>query len=62
MAGRSAIITQAEIARTVKAVAAAGVIVGRIEVDHRNGKVMVWPVGTPDDDGGIDAMIDGIGR
>ena len=59
---RSATITQAEIVRTVKAVAAAGVPVGRIEVDHRNGTVMVWSVGAHDDEGGIDAMIDRIGR
>jgi hypothetical protein len=40
MTRRAATVTQAEITRVVKAVQAAGVVVGRIEVDA-NGKIIV---------------------
>lgn len=52
MPNRPAQITQTEISRTVKGAVDAGVIVGRIEVDHRTGKVIVWPVGSVAPDGG----------
>jgi hypothetical protein len=51
MANRPAKITQTEISRTFKAAAEAGVIVGRYEVDHRAGKVIVWPAGSAATDG-----------
>ena len=37
-----ACVTKATITRTVKAVAAAGVLVGRVEVDHSKGLVIVF--------------------
>ena len=43
MSNRPAQVTQAEISRTLKGAFDAGVIVGHFEVDHRAGKVMVWP-------------------
>lgn len=46
MANRPAQVTQTEISRTVKGAEDAGVVIGRIEVDHRNGKVIVWPAGS----------------
>lgn len=61
MTDRSATITQYEITRTMKAtIVATGAAVGRIEVGHINGKVMVWLAGSGD--GGvvnIDAMVEG---
>lgn len=41
-----ALIKQIEIARTVKAVLSAGLRVGRVEVDHATGRVVVFPEGT----------------
>lgn len=43
MAYRSALVSQAEIKRTVAAVIENGVLPGRIEVDHRTGKVTIYP-------------------
>lgn len=51
MSNRPAKITQTEISRTLKGAADAGVVVGRIEVDHRTGKVIVWPAGSVQSDG-----------
>lgn len=42
MANRPTTVTQAEIKRTVAAARAAGER-GRIEVDHRAGKVIIYP-------------------
>ena len=51
MTYRRAAITEQEIARTVRAVTKGGLAVGRIEVDHVTGKVIVFPAGAADDDG-----------
>lgn len=45
MASRRAKVTQSEIARSVKAVEAAGFHIGLIEIDHATGKVLVYPKG-----------------
>lgn len=45
MAGRPAIVTQVEIQRTVKAALSAGLRIGRVEVDHATGRVVVFPEG-----------------
>lgn len=60
MTDRPATITQYETTPTVKAIVATGAAVGRIEVDHINGKVMVWLAGSGDGcvvD--VDAMVEG---
>ena len=59
MPARPATITQAEITRTVKAVA--GVMaVGRVEVDHIRGTVIIWPEGAASaQSSSIDAMVEG---
>ena len=48
MANRAATITATEIKRTLQATIAAGIPVGRIEVDHATGKVTVFPAGSSD--------------
>ena len=59
MANRPANLTQAEIARAVRGAEAAGLAVGRLEVDYLNRKVLVWPVGAAGADASpIDAMIE----
>lgn len=45
MANRPASVTVTEIKRTVQGALAAGFAVGRIEVDHATGKVVLFPVG-----------------
>lgn len=45
MANRPATIKQAEVTRLVKGVMAAGVVVGRIEVDYLAGKTIIYPKG-----------------
>ena len=45
MAPRPALVSQQEVKRTVTAAIAAGVRIGRIEVDHRAGKVTIVPEG-----------------
>ncbi len=51
-------ITQADIARTVKAVSGL-MAVGRVEVDHVKGTVVILPVNTPEAGAArIEAMID----
>jgi hypothetical protein len=42
MTKRPAIVTQTEIKRTVKAMVDAGVEVGRVEVDYKVGKIVVF--------------------
>jgi len=45
MANRPATITVTEIKRSVQGAIAAGFAVGRIEVDHVAGKVILFPAG-----------------
>ncbi|WP_017998079.1 hypothetical protein [Paracoccus sp. N5] len=45
MANRPATVTESEIKRSVKGAMAAGFAVGRIEVDHATGKVIIYPMG-----------------
>lgn len=51
MTRRPAQVTQAEISRTLKGAMDAGFAIGRIEVDHRTGKVIVWPAGAQNSSG-----------
>ena len=46
MAGRPATVKQIDVTRAVKGAVAAGLVVGRIEVDQRTGKIIVH-VGEP---------------
>lgn len=43
MANRAAIVTKVEVARSIAAALAAGLKIGRIEVDHRAGLVVIIP-------------------
>ncbi|WER08883.1 hypothetical protein PUH89_16480 [Rhodobacter capsulatus] len=45
MAGRPALVSQAELKRTVSAALAAGLRIGRVEVDRRTGIVTVYSEG-----------------
>ena len=45
MAGRPAIVSQTEIKRTLSAAIGAGLRVGKVEIDHRAGKVTIYPEG-----------------
>lgn len=45
MSNRPAQVTSTEIKRTLKGALDAGMVIGRVEVDHRTGKVIVWPAG-----------------
>lgn len=45
MAGRPALVSQVEIKRTVAAAIEGGLRIGKIEVDHRTGKVIIYPEG-----------------
>lgn len=47
MSNRPATVKQADVTRAVKGAVAAGLAVGRIEIDQRNGKVIIWPAGAP---------------
>ncbi|SOC02193.1 hypothetical protein [Rhodobacter maris] len=49
MAGRPALVSQAEIKRTVAAAIEGGLRIGKIEVDHRTGKVAIFPEGVDAD-------------
>jgi hypothetical protein len=49
MANRPATITVTVIKRTVQGAIAAGFAVGRIEVDHVTGKVILFPAGATED-------------
>lgn len=51
MANRPAIVTKVEVARSIAAAIAAGLKIGRVEVDHRAGLVVIVPEGSPDDSG-----------
>ena len=42
---RNAQVTQAEIRRTLQAALSAGLRIGRVEVDHASGRVVVFPEG-----------------
>lgn len=46
MSYRPATVTQAEWTRAIKAAVAAGVVVGRIELDPRTGRVVVYAAGS----------------
>lgn len=48
MAARPAMVSQQEVKRSVAGAVAAGVRIGRIEVDHRAGKVTIIPDGMDD--------------
>jgi hypothetical protein len=52
MANRPALVSETEIKRSVKGALAGGMQIGRIEVDHRAGKVVIIPVGAPGGDDG----------
>ena len=45
MANRPAVVTKIEVARSIAAVISAGLTIVRIEVDHREGKVVIFPEG-----------------
>lgn len=45
MVARPAQVSQTEIKRTVQAALAAGLRIGRVEVDHKTGRVVVFPDG-----------------
>jgi hypothetical protein len=45
MAKRLALVYQDEIKRTVRAALSAGLRIGRVEVDHTTGRVVVFPEG-----------------
>lgn len=51
MAYRKAAVTEIEITRTVRAVVKGGFAVGRVEVDHSTGKVVIFPAGAVAKDG-----------
>ncbi|WP_210878080.1 hypothetical protein [Roseovarius autotrophicus] len=48
MPNRPATVKQADVTRAVKGAVAAGLAVGRVEIDQRNGKVIIWPAGASD--------------
>lgn len=43
MSNRPALVSQAEIKRTLQAALSAGLRIGRLEVDHSSGRVVVFP-------------------
>jgi len=43
MAARPALVSQAEIKRTLSAALGAGLRVGKVEIDHSTGKVTIYP-------------------
>jgi len=45
MAHRAALVSQAEITRTLKAAKKAGFPIGGVEVDHTTGRIVVFPEG-----------------
>lgn len=51
MANRPAIVTKVEVARSIAAAIAAGLKIGRVEVDHRTGLVVIVPEGSSDNSG-----------
>lgn len=54
MAARPAVVSQAEIKRTLQAALSAGLRIGRVEVDHITGRVVVFPEGTTGQPAGPD--------
>lgn len=54
MSGRPALVTQIEIKRTLQAALLAGLRIGRVEVDHATGRVIVFPEGAAPQDAGPD--------
>jgi hypothetical protein len=52
MANRPAIVTKMEVARSIAAAMSAGLKIGRVEVDHRQGLVVIVPEGRTDDSSG----------
>lgn len=50
MAARPALVSQTEIKRTLQAALSAGLRIGRVEVDHTTGRVVVFPEGAAIDD------------
>ena len=52
MANRPALVTKIEVARSTAAAISAGLKIGRVEVDHRAGRVVIVPEGNPDDGSG----------
>lgn len=51
MAGRPALVSKSELTRSISAALSAGLKIGRVEVDHRAGKVVIIPEGSVDDIG-----------
>ncbi len=51
MANRPAIVTKGEVARSIAAAISAGLKIGRVEVDHRTGRVVIVPEGSLNDSG-----------
>lgn len=50
MSNRSATFKQVDVTRAVKGAVAAGLVVGRIEIDQRTGKIVIFSaVAGPDD-------------
>ena len=45
MPARPTFVSQAEIKRTLQAALSAGLRIGRVEVDHATGRVVVFPEG-----------------
>lgn len=52
MANRPALVSETEVKRSVRGALAGGLQIGRIEVDHRTGKVIIIPLGAPGGDEG----------
>jgi hypothetical protein len=52
MANRLALVSETEIKRSVRGALAGGVQIGRVEVDHRTGRVIIIPMGAPGGDDG----------
>lgn len=48
MANRLALVSETEIKRSVRGALAGGVQIGRVEVDHRTGRVIIFPMGAVD--------------
>jgi len=45
---RPTTVKQVDVSRAIKGAVAAGLTVGRVEIDPRNGKVVIWPAGAGD--------------
>lgn len=52
MANCPAVVTKVEVARSIAAAISAGLKIGRVEVDHRTGRVVIVPEGRADESGG----------